>query len=88
MTARQYEVVVRGQLGSTLVRWFDDCEVRPAGPGATALRGWFVDQAALHSFLAELGDLGFELSAVSCLSDPPPGPVTGSGTDETGNRID
>jgi hypothetical protein len=96
VTAQQYEVVVRGQLGTALTRWFDRCEVKPAGPGATALSGWFPDQAALHGFLAELGDLGFELASVRCLSDPPPGPAAAlpaptvadrpTETDESGNR--
>jgi hypothetical protein len=95
VTAQHYEVVVRGQLGSALTRWFDRCEVKAAGPGATALTGWFADQAALHGFLAELGDLGFELISVRCLSDPAPGPegplaapaaVDRPETDESGNR--
>jgi hypothetical protein len=95
VTAQRYEVVVRGQLGTALTRWFDRCEVKSVGPGATALTGWFADQAALHGFLAELGDLGFELVSVRCLSDPVSGaadPLPApavvdppSDTDEAGN---
>jgi hypothetical protein len=66
----QYEIVVRGRLGNALTRWFDDLDVRPAGPDATRLCGWFVDQAALQGVLARLGELGVELSSLRRLPEP------------------
>lgn len=68
MAAAEYEIVVRGRLGSVLVRSLDGLELRASGPDATYLRGWF-DQAALHGVLTELGNLGVELSVVRRLSD-------------------
>ena len=69
MAAARYEIVVRGRLGSALVGWFDDLEVRSSGPDATCLSGWFADQPALQGVLAQLGDLGVELTSVQRLPD-------------------
>jgi hypothetical protein len=71
VAAARYEIVVRGRLGSALVGWFDDIEVRSSGPDATYLCGWFADQPALHGLLAQLGDLGVELTSLQRLPDPP-----------------
>ena len=46
-------------------RWFSRLEVKASGPDETCLVGWFDDQAALHSLLAELADLGLELAGVT-----------------------
>lgn len=70
MCAARYEIVVRGRLGSALVGWFDDLEVRSSGPDVTCLCGWFADQPALQGLLAQLGDLGVELTSVQRLRDP------------------
>jgi len=59
-----YEIVIRGRLGRAMIRWFAGLEVRASGPDETHLVGWFEDQAALQGFLAEVGDLGLELSGV------------------------
>jgi hypothetical protein len=64
-----YEIVVRGRLGGSLTRWFDDLEVRSSGPDATYLSGWFADQSALQGVLTRLGDLGLELASVRQLPD-------------------
>ena len=69
MTGAYYEIVVRGRLGGSLVHWLHDVEVRSSGPDATYLSGWFPDQAALQGLLAQLGDLGLELSSVQELPD-------------------
>jgi hypothetical protein len=64
----EYEIVVRGRLGSALTRSFEGLEVKASGPDATFLRGHF-DQAALQGLLAELGNLGLELTVVRRLPD-------------------
>jgi hypothetical protein len=64
-----YEIVIRGRLGRAMIRWFAGMEVRASGPDETHLVGWFEDQAALQGFLAEVGDLGLELSGVRRLDD-------------------
>jgi hypothetical protein len=62
--AAQYEIIVRGRLGATLVQSFDDLDVRSHGHQDTCLTGWFADQAALQGLLARLAGLGLELSLV------------------------
>ena len=69
MAAAEYEVVIRGRLGTALTQSFEGLEMRPCGPDQMSLRGWFVDQAALQGLLSALGDLGIELSAVRRLPD-------------------
>jgi hypothetical protein len=69
MAAVRYEVVVQGRLGGSLVRWFDDLDVRPSGPERTCLSGWFPDQPALQGLLTHLGDLGLELVSVRRVGD-------------------
>lgn len=66
----RYEIVVRGRLGDALTRSFRDLDVRAAQGGGTAIRGWFVDQAALQGLLHELADLGLELRSLRQLPDP------------------
>ena len=69
MAAAEYEIIIRGRLGSALTQSFEGLEMRTCGHDQMRLRGWFVDQAALQGLLTALGDLGIELSAVQRLSD-------------------
>jgi hypothetical protein len=71
VAAAQYEIVVRGRLGSALVHSLADVEVLSSGGDATCLCGWFRDQSALQGFLRSLGDLGVELSSVRRLPEAP-----------------
>ncbi|MGO9874072.1 MAG: hypothetical protein ACLPVY_09760 [Acidimicrobiia bacterium] len=57
----EYEVVIRGRLGSRLQQAFDGLEVTSSGPDETHLRGWLADQAALHGVLEQMRDLGLNL---------------------------
>lgn len=68
MAGGQYEIVIRGRLGHTFTDSFDDMEVRASDPDGTCLVGYFEDQTALQRFLAQLGELGLELSGVRRLS--------------------
>ena len=56
--------MIRGHLGSALSAWFKGMDVSSDAPGETHVVGKFEDQAALQGFLAEVGDLGLELSGV------------------------
>jgi hypothetical protein len=60
----EYEVVVRGRLGSRLQSALEGLEVTSTNPQETRLRGWFRDQAALHGILERIRDLGLELIEV------------------------
>jgi hypothetical protein len=68
MTAGNYEVVVRGQLSSTLVAALDGFDVISVENGSTHLVGWVLDQSRLHSMLELIRDLNIELVSVNLLS--------------------
>jgi hypothetical protein len=62
-----YEVVIRGQIGDSLRYALEGLEVTSSGPDETHLRGWLIDQAALHGVLERIRDLGLELTALKRL---------------------
>ncbi len=63
MDSTEYEIRVRGRVGSSVLRHFEgfDTEVEPA---ETVFRGTIVDQAALHGVLERVQNLGLELIEV------------------------
>ena len=62
----QYEIRVRGQLGSRWAAWFDGLDLSTED-GMTVIRGAVVDQAALHGLLQKLRDIGLPLVSLSPL---------------------
>jgi hypothetical protein len=64
VTVLGYDIEVEGRLGPDAAVWFDQLEILPGEDGRTHLRGWFVDQAALHGVLTQLGDLGVAVTAL------------------------
>ena len=69
MEGARYEIVVRGRLGRALEVMFERMQVSSTNGEETVLAGWFQDQSALQGFLAQVGDLGLELSGVRRLPD-------------------
>jgi hypothetical protein len=69
VTVTNYEVVVKGRLGPTLLAAFDAFEVTGVDHGHTHFVGWMIDQARLHSMLEQLRDLNIELISVNPLPD-------------------
>jgi hypothetical protein len=69
MEGARYEIVIRGRLGRALEMMFERMTVSAPDGDETVLSGWFQDQAALQGFLAQVGDLGLELSRVRRLPD-------------------
>ena len=63
----QYEIRVRGHLGSAMLRAFPALAARTRG-GDTLLRGCLQDQAAVYSVIARLEALGLELVELRRLS--------------------
>jgi hypothetical protein len=61
----QYELRVRGLLGSRWAAWFDGLSLSTQDDGLTVLRGPVVDQAALHGLLQKLRDVGLPLVSVN-----------------------
>ena len=65
MRSTQYQIRVKGQLGSQWSEWFDGLTVLPAGGDETILRGTIVDQAALHGLIGKVRDLALPLLAIT-----------------------
>ena len=69
----QYEIRVKGHLGSRWSAWFDGLRLTSEEDGTTVIRGPVVDQAALHGLLSKLRDVG--ISLVSLVQVPPDAPT-------------
>jgi hypothetical protein len=61
----QYAIRLQGHLNDEWADWFDGLTITRAENGETVLSGPVVDQAALHSLLRKVRDLGMLLLAVS-----------------------
>ena len=66
----RYEIRVRGQLGTTMLRAFPTLRAERRG-GDTLLRGCVADQAALYGVLAQIEALGLELLELRRLPGEP-----------------
>jgi hypothetical protein len=61
----QYAIRLQGHLDDNWAAWFDGLTITRAENGETVLSGPVVDQAALHSLLRKVRDIGLPLLAVS-----------------------
>jgi len=68
----QYEIVIDGHLGARWAAWFDGFTIASEADGTSVLRGFVVDQAALHGLLQRLRDIGIPLISLTPLEDPTP----------------
>ncbi len=59
-----YQITVKGHLNPSWADWFDGLTIAPLPNGSTVISGPVVDQAALHSLLRKVRDLGLPLVAV------------------------
>jgi hypothetical protein len=64
-----YEIRLQGHLDGDWSDWFDDVTTEYRADGATALVGAISDQAALHSLLNKIRDLGIPLILVKRVAD-------------------
>jgi hypothetical protein len=64
----RYEIRVRGHLDERWADWFDGLTITLEKSGDTRLTGPVVDQAALHSLLRKVRDLGVPLLSVRLLT--------------------
>ena len=62
-----YQISVKGELDARWAAWFEGMEVT-AVSHQTILSGTVADQAALHSLLAKIRDLGLPLVSVNLVS--------------------
>ena len=60
-----YHIRLKGHLGSQWTDWFGGLSITQEENGETLLTGPVVDQAALHSVLKKVRDLGMPLLALS-----------------------
>jgi hypothetical protein len=60
-----YEIRLQGHLDARWSAWFDGLNVSHGSDGTTVLTGAVIDQAALHSVLRKVRDLGLPLVSVT-----------------------
>lgn len=60
-----YQIRVKGHLGAQWTDWFEGLTITLEDNGETLLTGPVVDQAALHSLLKKVRDLGMPLLLVN-----------------------
>jgi hypothetical protein len=59
-----YEIRVEGVLDPCWSAWFDGLQMSSERDGVTVIAGIVTDQAALHSALAKISDIGLSLISV------------------------
>ena len=64
-----YEIKIKGLLDDHWQQWFEGMTLKrqesaEAGQDTTVIRGWIVDQPALHGLLAKIRDLNLTLISV------------------------
>lgn len=65
------EICVKGHLADRWTGWFDGLTITREADGHTRLTGMVVDQAALHSLLRKVRDLGLPLVSVMHIEPKP-----------------
>lgn len=60
----RYEIRIDGVLDERWSAWFDGLQITSEPGGVTVMAGPVIDQAALHSLLAKVRDLGLPLISV------------------------
>ena len=65
-----YQIRIKGHLGRQWTDWFEGLTITLEDNGDTLLTGPVVDQAALHSLLRKVRDLGMPL--ISAIRVKPP----------------
>jgi hypothetical protein len=83
----EYEIRLKGHLGSRWSAWFDGLTLTEDSDGTTAIRGSVIDQAALHGLLQKVRDIGLPLVSVTRIDlNPPRRPPTRPSLDPTHHR--
>ena len=63
-----YELRVRGLLSQQAASWFSGMEIvvdETINPSQTVIKGFMIDQAALHGLISRIRDLGLTLVSVN-----------------------
>jgi hypothetical protein len=67
----QYQIRIKGHLGSRWSAWFDGLTLTTEAGGITVITGPVVDQSALHGLLQKLRDVGIPLLSLTQLPSAP-----------------
>ena len=70
----QYEIRLKGRLGSRWAAWFDGLSIAHGSDGTTTIQGQVADQAALYGLLQKARDLGLPLISVNHIDPDYPRP--------------
>jgi hypothetical protein len=62
---RIFRIRVEGRFDRRQADWFEGFDIQPVDEKETVLTGFIPDQAALHSLLKKLSDLGVSLISVN-----------------------
>jgi hypothetical protein len=65
-----YQIRITGHLNPQWTDWFDGMSIAQEDNGDTLLTGVVVDQAALHSLLKKVRDLGMILVSINRMESP------------------
>ena len=60
-----YQIRIKGHLDDQWTEWFEGLTITLEADGNTLLTGAVIDQAALHSLLKKIRDLGMPLVSVN-----------------------
>jgi hypothetical protein len=63
--AGRYEIRLKGHLDTRWADWFDGLTLTTCSDGTTTIRGFVVDQSALHGLLQRVRDMGLPLISVA-----------------------
>ncbi len=64
---QRYEIRFKGHLDADWSTWLNDFTITNQADGVTILKGYVVDQAALHGLFAKIRNLNLPILLVSCL---------------------
>lgn len=64
-----YQIRIEGHLDQQWARWFEEMTISLEENGETLISGVVIDQAALHSLLRKIRDIGAPLISVLRLDD-------------------
>lgn len=67
----RYEIRLKGHLGNRWADWFEGLTITALDNGETLLAGSVGDQAALHSLLRKVRDLGMPLLSIRRVESTP-----------------
>ncbi len=70
----QYEIRLKGHLGTRWATWFDGLAIAQGSDGTTTIHGPVADQAALYGLLQKARDLGLPLISVNHVDPGHPRP--------------